>query len=189
MAERRRRRPRRITPEYLHNAAVYYLERYSSSSENVKAVLRRKVWRAARETEIDQEQAERWIDETVAKLERAGMLDDRAYADMRVMSLRRSGESARSIRMKLAAKGVDTDTIAAALAQVEQENDDWIAAAAYARRRRLGPYRDPAAREERRQRDLASLARKGFGIEIARAVIEAEDEDALDELLEDCAGS
>ncbi len=188
MAERRRRKPRRITPQYLYNAAVYYLERYSSSSENVKAVLRRKVWRAARETDVDQAEAEQWIDETVAKLQRAGMLDDRAYADMRVLSLRRSGESARSIRMKLAAKGVDADTIAAALAQIEEENNDWIAAAAYARRRRLGPFRDPASREERRQRDLASLARKGFGIEIARAVVEAEDEDALDALLEDRAG-
>ena len=184
----RRRRPRRITPEYLEKAAIHYLERYSSSSENVKAVLRRKVWRAARESEVDQDEAEQWIGDTVAKLQHAGLLDDRAYADMRVLSLRRSGESARSIRMKLAAKGVDSDTIAAALAQIEQENDDWVAAAAYARRRRLGPYRDPSSREERRQRDLASLARKGFSIEIARAVIEAEDEDALDEIMNDRAG-
>ena len=100
------RRPRKITPEYLDKAALFYLERYASSSENLKTVLRRKVWRSSREHEVDQEQAEVWIGETVTRLQEAGWLDDQAWADMRVRSLRYKGESARSIRMKLAAKGI-----------------------------------------------------------------------------------
>ena len=156
----------------MEKAAVHYLERYSSSSENLKAVLRRKVWRAARETEIDQEQAERWIDDAVTKLQRSELLDDKAYAEMRVLSLRRSGNSARAIRMKLAAKGVDAGTVDVALAQDEPENDDLVAAVAYARRQRLGPFRDPSSRAERLQRDIASLARRGFSLQISRAIMQ-----------------
>ena len=48
------------------------------------------------------------------------------------------------------------------------------AAARYARRRRLGPFRAAPEREERRQRDLAALARAGFAYDVARRVIEAE---------------
>ncbi|MBT5434367.1 MAG: RecX family transcriptional regulator [Rhodospirillaceae bacterium] len=177
------RKPRRITAQYLERAAIYYLERYSSSSGNLKAVLRRKVWRAARqterETEVDEEQAAEWIDETVAKLKWAGLLDDEAYARMRVLSLRRSGESQRSIRMKLMAKSVESDLIERALAQDEPENDELTAAIAYARRRRLGPWRAEAEWEERREKDMAALARRGFSFDICRRVIEAADEAAL----------
>ena len=182
---RRRRKPRAITPAYLEKAALFYLERYASSSQNLKAVLRRKVWRAAREVEIDRDAADGWIDAVVAKLQRAGLLNDKAYAEMRVMSLRRQGESARAIRMKLAAKGVDAETIVRALDRQEDENDDLAAAIAYARRRRLGPFRAAAQRDERRDKDMAALARKGFGLEICRAVIDASDEDELSERVAD----
>jgi regulatory protein len=182
---RRRRKPRAITPAYLEKAALFYLERYASSSQNLKAVLRRKVWRAAREVEIDRDAADGWIDAVVAKLQRAGLLDDKAYAEMRVMSLRRQGESARAIRMKLAAKGVDAETIVRALDRQEDENDDLAAAIAYARRRRLGPFRAAAQRDERRDKDMAALARKGFGLEICRAVIDASDVDELSERVAD----
>ncbi|MBN33202.1 MAG: regulator [Rhodospirillaceae bacterium] len=177
------KRPRKITLEYLDKAALFYLERYASSSENLKTVLRRKVWRSAREHEVDQEQAEVWIGETVARLQQGGWLDDQAWADMRVRSLRYKGESARSIRMKLAAKGIDEETATRALAQDEPDNSDIAAAISYARRRRMGPYRTGDDREERRERDMAALARKGFGLDLTRRVIDAEDEEALEELL------
>ena len=183
MKEKRARKPRRITPDYLERAALFYLQRYSSSSGNLKSVLQRKVWRAARETEIDQEEANGWIDDVVAKIVRAGLLDDRRYAETRVLSLRRSGESARSIRMKLAAKGVEGDLVERALQQDEPENDELTAAIAYARKRRLGPFHKAGKREERQDKDLAALARRGFSYETCRLVIEARDERALEVLL------
>ncbi|MDE0409722.1 MAG: RecX family transcriptional regulator, partial [Alphaproteobacteria bacterium] len=45
---------------------------------------------------------------------------------------------------------------------------------ALARRRRLGPWRDPAERAARRQKDLAAMARAGFRLDVARQVIDAE---------------
>ncbi|MDA1071978.1 MAG: RecX family transcriptional regulator, partial [Proteobacteria bacterium] len=131
---------------------------------------------------VDEEEAAAWIEAVVEKLQRAGALNDRAYAEGRVVSLRRQGESARGIAMKLGAKGVPRETVEAALELDEPENDDAAAAVAYARRRRLGPWRKPDEREERHDRDMAALARKGYRLELCRRVIEAQDVFAAEEL-------
>jgi len=177
-----RRRPRQITEDYLEKAALHYLGRFASSSGNLRQVLTRRVRKAARETEVDETQAAAWIETLVAKLQRAGVIDDRAYAEGRVVALRRGGDSARAIRMKLAAKGVARDVADGALAIDEPGNDELAAAVAYARRRRLGPFRPAGERRERRERDLAALARKGFAPDLCRRVVDAADEDALEEL-------
>jgi len=43
---------------------------------------------------------------------------------------------------------------------------------------------DPVKREDRKDKDMATLARRGFGYEICRAVVEAQDEEALRDRLE-----
>ena len=54
------------------------------------------------------------------------------------------------------------------------------AARAYAKRRRLGPYRRPDLRAAHRDRDLAALARAGFAYGLARRVIDMELETETD---------
>ena len=50
---------------------------------------------------------------------------------------------------------------------------------AYARRRRLGPFRVPYDDSwERRQKDLASMARAGFGFGLAKKILSAPSRDA-----------
>lgn len=51
------------------------------------------------------------------------------------------------------------------------------AAQAYAKRRRLGPYRRPDQRAAHRDRDLAALARAGFAYGLARRVVDRETEE------------
>ncbi|MCA9558512.1 MAG: RecX family transcriptional regulator, partial [Myxococcales bacterium] len=82
---------------------------------------------------------------------------------------------------KMRQRGLPADLIDAALeaADAEVEDPDLAAAARYARRRRLGPFRPAEARAERREKDLAALGRAGFSYAIARRVIDAEDAAAL----------
>ena len=52
--------------------------------------------------------------------------------------------------------------------------DDWEeeAALSYARRRRLGPFRMPYDDSwERRQKDLAAMARAGFGFGLSKKIL------------------
>ena len=167
--------PRRANPKSLENAAIYYLKRYASSAANLKSVLMRRVLKSARYHGTDVEEGRGWIDDVVTKLQNAGYLDDRQYAETRIHSLYARGLSLRAIRMKLSEKGVPADIVTEALRVLseESENPELKAAITTARRRKLGPYRIRGDRQENRDRDLASLARGGFGFDIAVKVVDA----------------
>ncbi|WP_414472451.1 regulatory protein RecX [Microvirga sp. M2] len=171
-----RKIPGKVTPAYLQRAALAYLERYASSAENLRRVLRRKADRRCRLRGEDPAAFHDMIDEVVAKSLRTGLLDDTRYAEARVATLRRRGGSARAIQAKLSAKGLDRGTIAAALEGGEEDDEDK-AAHAFARRRKLGPYR-PGERAPYRDKDLAAMARAGFRFDVARSVIDGEGDDA-----------
>jgi regulatory protein len=178
---RKHRKPRKATEKSLQNAALFYLERYASSAENLRRVLMRRVQRSARAHDTDEAEAAAWVDDIVKRYCEAGLLDDGAYAEMRVAALRRRGASARAIRANLSAKGVASAVIDKALQEdaAETPQAELAAACAYARRRRIGPWRI-REREERRDRDLAARARQGYSVDIARKVIEAEDPEILE---------
>lgn len=175
-AKRERRKPGPVTRDYLFRAAVHYLERYASSSGNLARVLERKILRRARERGEDPAAFLPLVEETVAKVLDLKLIDDAAFAEAKVASLRRRGASKAQLNAKLAAKGVDRDTAAAAMAA--DETDEADAARAYARRRRLGPHR-LRDRTERRDRDVAAMMRQGFSFALASATIDGEADDPL----------
>ncbi len=159
---------------YLERAAVHYLARFASSTENFKAVLRRKVQRRGLPEDVDIAVAEAWIEALVEKFTALGHLDDEAFARARAGSLLRRGKPRRVIRMALADKGVDAGAADAALQALDAESDDpdLDAARAFARRKRLGPWGPPGADDARRRRDLAAFARAGFTYQLARRVLD-----------------
>ena len=180
-----RRGPRKATPKYLRNAALYYLERYASSSGHLRRLLLAKVARSARaygadpgiDAEFDAEAGAAAVEALIAELLGAGLLDDARYAGERALVLHRRGASARAIRAGLMAKEIEAGDIERALAGLREAaaEPELAAALAYARRRRLGPYRAAGARADLREKDLAALGRKGFGYDLARRVIETDD--------------
>ncbi len=186
-AGRRRKLPRKATPAYLERAALFYLDRYATSAENLRQVLRRKVARSTRLHDSDPVAGHAAIEALIARFLDSGLLDDGRYAEARARSLSRRGLSLRGIRMQLLQKGVGEAEIAAALAGLREEAGDpeLAAALAYARRRRLGPYRvgsqGGAQREAQRERDLAALARRGFPTEVVLKVIDAGSAEELED--------
>ena len=174
---RRGRGPREATAKYLRNSARYYLDRYATSSAHLRRLLLDKVARSARAHGTDAEAGAAAVDALIAEFLGAGLLDDARYAEDRALALFRRGASARAIRGALLAKGVASELIDPALERLggEAAEPELAAALAYARRRRLGPYRSPQARAAMREKDLAALGRRGFGYELARRVIETGD--------------
>ena len=77
-ARKARGGPKPITATYLENAALHYLERFASSSANLKRVLMRKVMRAAAAGNDDSAEGERLVDALVARYLTAGLVDDKA---------------------------------------------------------------------------------------------------------------
>lgn len=166
-----RKPPRPVTEAFLQRAALAYLERYSSSSENLRRVLRRKVEKRCRLRGEEAEPFYRLVDEVVDQCLRTGLVDDARYAEARVSILRRRGGSALAIGAKLARKGIDRSIVAAAL-ETDTGNEEE-AAHALARRRQLGPYR-LRERQAFRDKDRAALARAGFSFAVIRRVIDGE---------------
>lgn len=172
-----RRPPKKATAKHLENVALWYLQRFAASADSLRRVLMRRVEKSARAHDTDRDEGAAFVEDIIARFRASSLLDDRVYAEGRTLSLHRRGISTRGIRARLAAKGVGADDIDAALAMLRDQtaDPDLAAAIAYARRRRIGPYRTRGDREEMRERDLAALARQGFGYDIARRVIEALD--------------
>jgi regulatory protein len=178
---RDRRGPRKATPERLGRAALHYLERYASSAENLRRVLMRRVHRSAMIHGTDPEEGRAAIDDIISRYRDAGLLDDAAYAEMRVRTLHRRGASRRLIGARLAERGVARDDIDRALEALDADSPapDLEAACNYARRRRLGPWRH-ADRTAHRERDLAALGRQGYSMDIALKVVDAADVEMLE---------
>ena len=177
--------PHRITPTYLENAALFYLERYSASVAHFRRVLMNKVRRSARFHGTGIKEGARIVENLIERYQRSGLLDDDRYAEAKARHLHERGTAIRGIRAKLRKKGVTDEAIEGAVAKLREATvrPDLVAAAAYVRRRRFGPYRQGENRSEHFKRDLAALGRSGFSFEVARQVLEAESIDALEALL------
>ncbi len=82
----------------------------------LRRVLARRVERRCRSRDESADAHAGLIEETVARAQRAGLIDDARFAAARLARLRRRGTSTRQARAKLSEKGIDADTIAAAIA-------------------------------------------------------------------------
>src|SRR3954468_6540810 len=140
-------RPKRaIDAALLKEWALSYLGRYASTAENLRQVLRRRVRRRlGSEGEGSREAAtaaDPLIEALVKRYRETGLVNDAAYAAGRARHGVTQGRSLRRIAAGLAAKGVGAEDAAAAIASLRDEaaDPDLAAAAAFARRRRLGPF-------------------------------------------------
>lgn len=148
---------------------MHYLERYAAPAAQLRRVLQRKVAASCRHHGDEPASFATMIDETVARCVAAGLVDDQRFAQARAASLRRKGQSSRAVAAKLAAKGIERAL--AAEASHSTEDEELAAARIAARRKRLGPW-SRGDRAESRQKDLAALARAGFSMRIARDVVD-----------------
>ncbi len=189
----RKRTPRKIDARYLENAALYYLQRYASSSQNLRNILSRKIQRGCAHHGQNPDDFLALLDPLIARYQQSGLLDDTVYAQGRVASLRRQGLSRQAITQKLSQKGLSAADIAAALARIDAEaaahagddSDDphtreLAAARTLARRKRLGPWRrKPLTDPKDAHKEMAALARAGFSYDIIRRALECADDDAM----------
>lgn len=185
-----KRPPRKISARYLENAALYYLQRYATSVDNLRRVLTRKVNRSCTFHDVPPDEFYPQIESLLARYIQSGLLNDQGYASARVASLRRQGKSRQAIFSKLQTKGLGKDAIAAALAALDQdagENTDleMVAAVKLARKRKLGrfnpsPETDPLLRRKETQREMGIMARGGFSFDVARQALDAALDDDAD---------
>ena len=175
----------------LREAALAHLARFAATEAGLRRVLERRVARWARAAEAEGQSREAITQATAAlsgeiagiaqSLVAAGAVNDAAFAESRARRLARSGHSRRAIAAHLAAKGIESDTAAAALP--EGEEAELLAAITFCRRRRIGPFARVAPDATARMKALAALARGGFAQGVARRALAMEPDQAEEMLL------
>lgn len=155
---------------------MHYLERYSAPAAQLRRVLARKIALSCRHHGEDPAAHATILENVVARCIASGLVDDQRFAEARAATLRRRGRSARAVAATLTARGIGREL--AKQASSVDDAEEMAAARKAARRKRLGPW-SRGDRAASRQKDLAAMARAGFTMTIARAVIDGTaDEDA-----------
>lgn len=185
-----RKTPKRITPSYLHNSGLYYLERFAASKKHFITVMTRKAKRSSMHHK-DQDMAEcvKMINELADKFERCGLLNDDIYTDGLVSSLRRKGLSRNAILTKMLMKGIDKDKTLTVLNKLDLDHHEdhqtaeKAAALKIARKKKIGPYYIKDDEQDIRK-SLSKLARAGFSYDIAQYIVKmtTDDLDNLDSI-------
>jgi regulatory protein len=182
---RQKKAPKKITETYLHNSALYYLQRFAASSNQFRKVMQRKIDLSCRHhTDQNPEDCRELLERLVTRFQDNGLLNDDTYARGMVITLRRRGISERAIFMKLQNKGLSEGQIKDALEGFNSENDtstaesEYRAALKLARKKRVGPY---AVVEFEYDRALSAFARAGFSFDVARRVLGMTAEDLNDD--------
>ncbi len=180
--EKKLRNPRKITETYLHNAGLYYLQRFAASSAHFKTVMTRKIDRSCTfHKDQNRDDCIALLEKLIIKFEDVKLLDDEVYTRGVVHSQRRRGLSSRMIQTRLQAKGLEQSVIKKALQDHAEhlENDaELVAALRLARRKRIGPYLRKEPVENQFQKSLGIMARAGFSYNIARQALEMDQEEA-----------
>lgn len=171
--------PTGVTPRMLawsRNSALYRLSRRMMSERELSDAIKRKA--RQKFEDISDEDLQVLANSALEFGKTLGALDDQNYAETKVRSGVRGGRSKRMIQRKLQEKGVAPETASIAL----EDADDVQAALAYARKRGFGPYRRGEADDKRLTKELSSMARQGFSLDICRRVV-ALDRDDADEMM------
>ena len=168
------RAPKKITKQRLKNIALYYLERFESSVDNLRQVLMRRVNDYAYSNpDFDKSEALAWIEEILSDCERYGYISDARFAEMKIKDYLAAGKSARYIKLKLLQKGIEESLIENLLQ--EQEYNPEELALNLEKKKKIGPkQKNDEERREYRQKDLATLVRAGFDYDVAQRVLEKE---------------
>lgn len=183
-AEKPKKQPKKITPSYLHNAGLYYLQRFAASTGQFQHVMQRKIDKSCMaHPEQDREDCQKWLSDVIETFQRSGLLNDELYATGAIRSLRQRGLSTRAIEAKMAIKGVSAALVKKTLQEIDglsESDPNIVAALRLARKRRIGPYCPPGkdAAPELRDKHLATMARAGFDFETAHKVLKMEKEEA-----------
>jgi len=173
--------PKPMTKRRLRNITHHYLQQRTTTRGWLRKLLMNRARKSLFHHEGDLAEIGVWVDEVLDEMVASRLIDDRAWATSRLGSLLRKGMSERAVRAQLRYKLVPAELIDELMDA--QSPDPFDSALKYARRRRIGPFRD-RDREQKHDRDLGKLARAGFSFGVARAVLELEPEEALDRFLD-----
>tara|TARA_X000001036_G_scaffold394774_1_gene395308 strand:+ start:456 stop:1016 length:561 start_codon:yes stop_codon:yes gene_type:complete len=161
------------TIQEIQNFAYSYLEKYSSSKQQLRTYLFKKLIKK-KQNLTSKKEIFNLIDIVIANLVDQKLLSDKYYSDAKSKAFLRRGYSLNKIRYNLIKKGIDQKYIKDSISKIkENESDpDFFSAIKMCKRRRIGPIREEANRTIFFKKDISILARSGFSYEVSKKILD-----------------
>ena len=157
----------------IRNHAYSYLEKYSTSKQQLRMYLYKKFVSKDQKRESKKE-IFNVIDTVITSLIGQKLLNDKYFSDAKARTLLKRGYSLNKIRFSLIKKGIDEKYIKESISKIkENETDpDFFSALKLCRKRRIGASREENNRPLFYKKDISILARSGFNYEISKKVLD-----------------
>ncbi len=157
----------------IRNYAYSYLEKYSSSKQQLKIYLYKKFVNK-NQKKLNKKEIFNIIDTVISSLVDKKILNDGLFSDSKAKIFLRKGYSLNKIRYSLIKKGIDEKYIKVSISKIkEKETDpDFFSALKLCKRRRIGPSREENNRPLFYKKDISILARSGFSYEISKKILD-----------------
>lgn len=183
--QKRSRKPIEPTSKWLRDQALRYLNRFPATSHKMGQHLFKKAAPQLEHFDISEEKLSADIEKVVADLIKAGFINDTEFAASKARLMARQGRSVAQIGLKLQEMAFSDADQSQALDELGEDKNtlDLRAAARFVKRRRFGPYKPEETRQERRDKELASLARQGFSFDVATRVIDAPEIEIIEAII------
>tara|TARA_Y100000590_G_scaffold380152_1_gene448266 strand:- start:1714 stop:2274 length:561 start_codon:yes stop_codon:yes gene_type:complete len=164
----------------IRNFAYSYLAKYSSSKQQLKIYLYKKLIKN-RQNKFNKKEISDLIDSIISNLVDQKLLSDKYYSDSKSKVYLRRGYSLNKIRYNLIKKGIDAKYIKASISKIKanEANPDFFSAIKVCKKRRIGPSREESNRSLFYKKDISILARAGFSYELSKKVMEIPKEEFL----------
>ena len=161
------------TIDEIRKYAYSYLEKYSSSKQQLRTYLFKKLIKK-KQNITSKKEVFNLIDSVIISLTEQNLLSDKYYSDAKSKAFLRRGYSLNKIRYNLIKKGIDEKYIKASISKIkENESDpDFFSAIKLCKRRRIGPNREENNRPLFYKKDISIMARSGFSYELSKKVLE-----------------
>ena len=161
------------TIDQLRKFAHSYLEKYSSSKQQLRTYLLKKFLKTGMKIASKKELLS-LIDVVIEDLEKQKLLSDKFYSHSKSSSYFRRGYSLNKIRYSLIKKGINEKYINESILKIKSEeaNPDFFSAIKLCKKRRIGAARVENNRTLFYKKDMGILARSGFSYEISKKVLE-----------------
>lgn len=160
--------------------AFWYLERYASSSKNLKDYLRKKV----RDTDLNND-SELIISQIINNLEKQNILNDGVFSESKAKTFINKGWSLSKIKFRLKQLGINNETIDICIENIKTEEADieLIAASKLVKKRFIGSFRRKELDDKLKNREFGILARAGFNYALSKKVLYELSADEIEEII------
>lgn len=158
----------------MRQLALHYVGKYATTQSKLAGYLTRKIrergWEDAHSADIA---------ELTEQFTSLGYINDAQFAEARSRSFVHRGFGGRRLTEDLRASGIgDADAIHA---KAHMDDSIFTSAENFARRKRLGPFAQEAAPQEKRNKQLNAFLRAGHSFELAKRFVYAEPGDEISE--------